>query len=460
MGSPDPRFFYGGRNYQAALFELQGGIESHRGLLVLTGEPGTGKTLLIRQILQWLSSKKFSTSYIFHSHLNSAGLFEFILNDFGIKTESSRKTEFLAALHRWLQVRQAEGDSPIVVIDEAQALSVRALSELSLLLNLESSSGKLLQVLLVGQTELEEKLRRAELRQLRQRIAVRCRLPLLSLEETEEYIVTRLRIAGAARLDIFPPEALQTLYSYAQGVPRVINLLCEKALQAAYAENQTVVTPLIMRHAASGFDFAFEPHGAPLPEFSLQTSLTVPLAGPDVTPFPLPAAQVATPLPSPQPVFESVLGLSQRSSESPTMEPRGEARPKPNVTVLSPKPAEPTPESESTHDLEPEDMVEARSRDFLATHADAAQSQPVDRPETPFARYWREVGESFVRDCRYFMGAFQTQAAADGKVLLMKRYDLKRDFVAPVSRWLNKPVAFNSGRKPSAKSHQAGRGSF
>jgi len=155
QGSPDPRFFFAGRSYETVLTESSRGIESRCGLMVLTGEPGTGKTTIVRHLLQWLADKKFSSSYIFHSHLNSTGLFEFILRDFGVRAESSKKSEMLAALHKWLQDRQQELDLPTVIIDEAQALSVRALSELGLLLNLESSGGKLLQIVLVGQTELE-----------------------------------------------------------------------------------------------------------------------------------------------------------------------------------------------------------------------------------------------------------------------------------------------------------------
>lgn len=456
-GSPDPRFFFAGRSYDTALSEISAGIESHRGLLVLTGEPGTGKTMLVRRFLEWLGSKKISTSYIFHSHLNSAGLFEFILRDFGVKTESSKKSELLAALQKWLQGRQPDGDSPVVVIDEAQALSVRTLSELCLLLNLETSGGKLLQVLLAGQTELDEKLRRPELRQLRQRIAVRCRLPLLSLEETEEYIAARLRCAGGTTDagQIFPPQTLETLYAYAQGVPRVTNLLCEKALLATHAQQQSVVTPASMRRVAAEFDFAFDPHSSPMPmpEIRLQTSTVIPLDPPSSAPAAM-AAQMAVPppaVPAMEPVMESVLEL-------PVLPPEPKA--KPNVMVFTPKALEP----------EPEPLLDEVAPLQAGTSAltEPEESEPVaqprmrynHRPETAFHRYWREVAESFVRDCRHFLGAFRTRTAPDGKILFMRKYDLKRDLVAPVSRWLSKPVAFKSGDKDEAKTHQARGGTF
>src|SRR4030095_5670898 len=115
--SPDPRFFCRRSAYATAVAELMFGIESRRGLLVVTGEAGTGKTTLIRQFLQWLKDRQFSSSYIFHTHLHSAEMFEFILRDFGVEVDSSRKTDLLAALHRWLHDRQAEGDSPVIVID-------------------------------------------------------------------------------------------------------------------------------------------------------------------------------------------------------------------------------------------------------------------------------------------------------------------------------------------------------
>jgi general secretion pathway protein A len=265
--SPDPRFLFSGPSYEAALAELMFGIEAHRGLLVLTGEAGTGKTTLMRHFLQWLKSRQFSSSYIFHSHLDPAELFEFILRDFDVPVESTKKSDLLATLHRWLHARQAEGDSPVIVIDEAQALSLRTLSELNLLLNLENIRGKLVQIVLAGQPELEEKLRRPESRALRQRIMVRCRLPLLSLDETQEYIASRLRGAGGSGAQTFPAETVETIYSYARGIPRVVNLLCEQALIGAYADRSTTVSPGNVRRVAAEFDLVGEPFRATHQDF-------------------------------------------------------------------------------------------------------------------------------------------------------------------------------------------------
>src|SRR5882724_362251 len=275
--SPDPRFLFSGASYETALAELMFGIEAHRGLLVLTGEAGTGKTTLMRHFLQWLNSRQFSSSYIFHTHLDPADLFEFILRDFGVPVESAKKSDLLATLHRWLHARQAEGDSPVIIIDEAQALSLRTLSELNLLLNLENIRGKLVQIVLAGQPELEEKLRRPESRALRQRIMVRCRLPLLSLEETEEYIASRLLGAGGSGAQTFPAETIETIYSYARGIPRLVNLLCEQSLIGAYADRSATVSSANVRRVAAEFDLVGEPFRASNQDFKFAPKFPVSL---------------------------------------------------------------------------------------------------------------------------------------------------------------------------------------
>ena len=257
--SPDPRFLFTGRAYEIALAELMFGIESRRGLLVLTGEAGTGKTMVMRHFLQWLKDKKLSSSYIFHTHLDPAGLLEFILRDFGVPVESTKKSDLLTTLHHWLQGQQMAGDSPVIIIDEAQALSLRTLGELNQLLNLENAQGKLVQMVLAGQPELEEKLRCPEMRALRQRIMVRCRLPLLTLEETTEYIAARLQGAGGNGAQTFPQKTVETIYSYAGGIPRIVNLLCEHALIGAYADRETVVSPENVRKVAAEFDMVGAP---------------------------------------------------------------------------------------------------------------------------------------------------------------------------------------------------------
>ncbi len=252
--SPDPRFFFSTKAHSSALTELTMGIDSHQGFLVLTGEAGTGKTILLHRLLTWLQARGHSSCYIFQSQLSPLELFEAILNDFGVSCESRRVTDLLSALNEWLVRRHALGDSPVVIIDEAQAISLRTLDRLRMLLNLETPGSKLLQVVLAGQPELEEKLRRPELRQLYQRVMFRCSLASLSFEETAEYIKSRLVRSGVRDTNIFRDESMAAVHIYAQGVPRVINLLCEHALLAAYTENEAVITPEIIRRVATVFD--------------------------------------------------------------------------------------------------------------------------------------------------------------------------------------------------------------
>ncbi len=167
--------------------------------------------------------------------------------------ESRRVSDVLSALNEWLVRRHALGDSPVVIIDEAQAISLRTLDRLRMLLNLETPGSKLLQVVLAGQPELDEKLRRPELRQLHQRVMFRCSLASLSMEETSEYIKSRLARAGLRSSAVFT-EDLAAVHLYAQGTPRVINLLCEHALIAGYSDGEPVITPETIRHVATIFD--------------------------------------------------------------------------------------------------------------------------------------------------------------------------------------------------------------
>ncbi len=252
--SPDPRFFFSTKAHSSALTELTMGIDSRQGFLVLTGEAGTGKTILLHRLLTWLQARGQSSCYIFQSQLSPLELFEAVLNDFGVPCESRRVTDLLSALNEWLVRRHALGDSPVVIIDEAQAISVRTLDRLRMLLNLETPGSKLLQVILAGQPELEEKLRRPELRQLHQRVMFRCSLASLSFEETAEYIKSRLVRSGVRDTSMFPEESMAAVHIYGQGVPRVINLLCEHALLAAYTENEAEITPEIISRVATVFD--------------------------------------------------------------------------------------------------------------------------------------------------------------------------------------------------------------
>jgi general secretion pathway protein A len=259
--SPDPRFYCSSPGHDTAFSELLYSIQTRKGMTVLTGEAGTGKTMLVNRLLDWLRERNLSSAYVFHSLLRPSDLFDFIARDFGIPCSSSDKGALIDALHKWLLKRHAASDTPVIIIDEAQALSSNTLDELRLLLNLETAGGKLLHIVLVGQPELDQKLQRHQLRQLRQRIMFRCRLPLLSWEQTGSYISARLCAAGARAADsnLFPRETIRVLHGYSRGIPRVINLLCEHALLAAYSEKHHSVSPADIHAAAAKFDLVHDP---------------------------------------------------------------------------------------------------------------------------------------------------------------------------------------------------------
>ena len=204
--SPDPRSYFPTRAHDLALSELIAGIESRRGLFVLTGEPGTGKTILLHHLLDWLATRHQSTCYIFHSQLKPMELLELILQDFGICCDSREKRDMIVALNHWLVERRRLGDAPVLIIDEAQAVSLRTLHRLNMLLNLEIEGSKLLQIILAGQLGLDERLRRPELWQLQQRVIFRSSLAPFSFEETSTYVKSRLREQWRARVGIFGRE--------------------------------------------------------------------------------------------------------------------------------------------------------------------------------------------------------------------------------------------------------------
>ena len=251
--NPDPRFLYFTPKTQRALAELTYGLQNRKGLILLTGEVGTGKTTLINCLLDWLRHRKIPTAFIFNSRLSVDHLFEFILTDFGIPIDIQIKSNMLMRLNTWLIECFRAGESPVLIIDEAQGLSFKLLEEIRLLLNLETASEKLLQIVLAGQPELEDKLKRPELRQLRQRITLRCNTRPLTLAESRAYITERLRISGAMGDPIFTSDAMDAVHFYSQGIPRVINLLCEHALINAYAEHIRPVPARMVEEAAQEF---------------------------------------------------------------------------------------------------------------------------------------------------------------------------------------------------------------
>jgi len=251
--NPDPRFLYLTPQTQEALDRLTYGVQNRKGFILLTGEVGTGKTTLINYLLDWLRHQKMPTAFLFNPHLSVSHLFDFILTDFGIPIDFRLESNILLRLNTWLIERFRAGETPVLIVDEAQGLSFELLEEIRLLLNLETASEKLLQIVLAGQPELEEKLKRPELRQLRQRITLRCNTAPLTLAESYGYITERLRIGGATGDPIFASDAMDAVHFYAQGIPRVINLLCEHALINAYAEHCRPVPAWMVEEAALDF---------------------------------------------------------------------------------------------------------------------------------------------------------------------------------------------------------------
>ena len=252
--NPDPRYLFLTGHTQEALACLTYGIETRKGFILLTGEVGTGKTTLINKLLEWLHKERVFTAFVFNPRLSVSQFFDFMMADFGIPCETHQKGQMLLKLNQWLLDRYQAGERAVLVVDEAQNLSPQMLEEIRLLTNLETSTEKLLQIVLAGQPELEQKLNQPQLRQLRQRITLRAKTRQLTLEETHGYIVERMRIAGAENPDIFSPEAVAAVHRYARGIPRVTNLLCEHALVSSFVDQKNPVPAEIVEEVARDFD--------------------------------------------------------------------------------------------------------------------------------------------------------------------------------------------------------------
>jgi len=276
--NPDPRYLYLTKEIEEALSCLMYGIQTRKGFLTLTGEVGTGKTTLVNRLLDWLHLRRTRTAFLFNSRMNSNQLLDFVLAEFDIACESRSKSQQLMNLNSWLLERYRAGETVVLIIDEAQNLTFPVLEEIRLLTNLETPTEKLLQIVLSGQPELEEKLKLPQLRQLRQRIILRSKTNPLSKEQTSDYITERLRIAGAApdQSPIFSAKAVETVHLYSLGIPRVINLLCEHSLVNAFAEQRQTIEPEIVEEIAREFQLdevePVAPAGSLRPEADVFTS--------------------------------------------------------------------------------------------------------------------------------------------------------------------------------------------
>jgi general secretion pathway protein A len=251
---PDPDFIYLSRSHKKALTYLDYGIRERAGFILLTGDVGSGKTTLIRNLL----SKRYervTLSKIFNTLVSSEQLLAMINDDFGLGVAGKDKITLIRDLNDFLLEQHAGGNHPILIIDEAQNLSGDLLEEIRMLSNLESSHSKLLQIILVGQPELRDTLAAPELLQLRQRISINCHLKALSREEMAEYIVHRMRVAGNAEALTFPVGTLDLVFQYSRGIPRLVNIICDFLMLSAFAEELTCVSLEMARDVVGDLDF-------------------------------------------------------------------------------------------------------------------------------------------------------------------------------------------------------------
>jgi general secretion pathway protein A len=256
--NPDPRYLFLTRHTEEALACLTYGIQSRKGFVLLTGEVGTGKTTLINKLMEWLKLQQVATAFVFNSRLNVPQFLDYMMTDFGIPCESESKSQILQRLYNWLLDRYRAGETAVLIVDEAQNLSDEVLEEIRMLTNLETFTEKLLQIVLVGQPELEVRLKQPQLRQLRQRLTLRAKTHPLSLEETRAYVQQRLRIAGAKNENIFEPDAVATIHRDSKGIPRVVNLICEHCLVSAFVDQKKTISVDIVDAVARDFDLREE----------------------------------------------------------------------------------------------------------------------------------------------------------------------------------------------------------
>ncbi len=252
--NPDPRYLFLTRHTEEALACLTYGIQSRKGFVLLTGEVGTGKTTLLNKLMEWLRVQQVATAFIFNSQMNVPQFLEYMMADFGIPCDSKSKSQILLKLYNWLLDRYRAGETAVLIVDEAQNLSDEVLEEIRLMTNLETFTEKLLQIVVVGQPELEQKLKQPNLRQLRQRLTLRAKTHPLTLEETRAYVAQRLRIAGSNGQQIFDPEALALIHRYSAGIPRVVNLICEHCLVSAFVDHEKVIRSSVVEAVARDFD--------------------------------------------------------------------------------------------------------------------------------------------------------------------------------------------------------------
>jgi general secretion pathway protein A len=253
--TPEPRYFYSNPVYQEALATLRYGIEARKGFIVITGEVGTGKTTLLKIFMDGAETI-IHTAFVFNPSFSVTKLLRFILKDLGVTPSTGDKSALLEQLNDYLIQQLKKGHIVALLLDEAQQLSDKMLEELRLLSNFETDKDKLIQIVLIGQPELEQRLNRPELRQLKQRVTLRCRLAPLNGQEIREYIDFRLRTAGYQGEELFDQKAVEKIAAYSMGIPRLINVICDNALLTAYATAKNKVSAEIIEAVGSDLQLA------------------------------------------------------------------------------------------------------------------------------------------------------------------------------------------------------------
>jgi len=251
--SPDPYFLFPTSRHNEALASIAHGVIRRKGFMVLTGEVGTGKTLMVRCLLELLRNRGVASANIFNPRLRPNEFLHYVIGDLGMNSDNAEnKGTLLLQLYNYLIGRQKINQTTVLIVDEAQNMDVELLEEIRLLTNLETAQQKLIQIVLVGQPELDSKLDSPQLRQLKQRVTVRCALEPLQEVETRSYIWQRLKRAGAnfQAVLVFPPPTVASIYNYSQGIPRLINTICENALITAYARQSRTITEDIVHEVA------------------------------------------------------------------------------------------------------------------------------------------------------------------------------------------------------------------
>jgi general secretion pathway protein A len=328
--TPDPRFLYWNDGNRETLASLTYGIRERKGFLTMIGEAGTGKTTLLRKLLDDLGSEVLSV-FLFNPNVTFEEILEYTLSELGIPVPSGRKLAMLQRLNEFLLAAFAEGRNTILVIDEAQDLDADVLESLRLLSNLETSQEKILQIVLSGQPELAARLAEPGLRQLKQRIAVRCRLEPLQREELAEYVGARLAVSGG-RPDLFAGETLDPIWCFAQGIPRLINMACDNALLVGYALGRRTIDRAVVDEVVADLrrldvDFAPADSSTSAPVGGVEAGTPAPAALPVAAATGLDSGVSTPSIPAPSAPAPSAAGATRQETSRP---------PSPGAETLAP----------------------------------------------------------------------------------------------------------------------------